>query len=334
MSNQLSILKSELKSPATLNKIAMALGFQDAEHDKKGQREAEMYMSSVFDVVMNANSKTKLKLCTPKSVIDCAILAAKQKIAIDGRNHASLIAFYNKDKGAVVASFIINSAGYEAKLHEALPNSNVRGIVIYDGDEFNTSEVDGYTSYTHTPFDEFEDDPNKIKGIAVVISWFENGVEKQIVDKLSKKEIKKIRDCAPQDFVWSKWFVERAKTACIKRSCKRFFSKVQGLKELVDLDNENYDLRKVEGETRSANSIIDNINAKIECIGVEDDVEVLPNLEAELREKALELALLGEDVFVSWAKELPEEEKKIARGFSKEMLVIAKKSDEENIIEI
>ena len=269
MSNELEIA---MNGKEAMNRVAMALGFTDAETDQAGITEAKKYISSVLQTVKN-DPKGKLQKCDPGSIIDATIDAAKMKVAIDGRKHAALIPFYNKDLGRHIISLQITAAGYEAKLYEKLDRCVVLTGKVFKEDDFEKWTEDDYDHFTHRSADPFQDNPNEIRGIFVAISYFENNEKHQKVEILPKSELMKIMGCAKQDYVWNKWWLERATTAAIKRAAKRFFHKVTGLQELVDYDNKkNYSL---EMDRRSHNNLIDNMNKQVkgEDLQIEDKAE-------------------------------------------------------------
>ena len=277
-------LQNYLMQPASQNRIAMALGFRDATKDEAGIREAKKYVSSVLTVIQNADPKTKLQQCSRESVMDCCIDAATMKVSIDGRKHACLIAYAGK------ATLQITAAGYEAKLYEHLDRCCVLTGKVFQDDEFKRWTEDDYDHFSHTISDPFEDDENKIKGIFVAISWYEGNTKHQKIEILTKKELTKIMGCAKQNYVWNKWWLERATTAAIKRASKRFFNKANGLQDIVQYENEqNY---SVDLERRSENSLVDNLNKQIKDATpdaqddaqaievVEEDIEAVPVNEA------------------------------------------------------
>lgn len=271
---QIVAINEKLKSQDCLNKVAIALGFSDAEHDEAGRREADMYMSSVVATVMD-DPKGKLQLCTPRSVFNAALDAAKMKVAIDGRKHAALVPYAGK------ATLQLTSAGYEHKIHTHLENSSVKSGVVYEGDKFTVSETDGWTEYEHIVADPFNDDDSKIIGVYVAISYSKGDRRFQLVERMSRKELEKVKGCSKMGAgVWNKWYAERAKTAAIKRASKRLFNDVLGLQAMVDYDNKkNYE--KVDLNERSENNIIDNINNRIEGNEEEDAGGVVEVEQAE-----------------------------------------------------
>lgn len=287
-------LTTALTSPDIKNRVAMALGFTGSPEDAKGMAEASKYISSVISVVQNADPKQKLQSCSRESIADAMIDAATMKVAIDGRKHAALIAYNGK------ATLQITAAGYEAKLHENLERCDVKTDVVFKEDEFKVWSENDYDHFKHVKADPFADNPNEMKGIYVAISYYKNNVRYQRVTLVPLSELKKIKGAAKQAYAWNSWFIERAKTAAIKRAAKRFFNNVQGLQEIVDYDNEkHYD---VDVERRSENNLVDNINKGIKGeLPAPEEVEVV----------GVDLAAEGSDETVivepEAVKEKPEE---------------------------
>lgn len=233
MSTALSIIESELKSKQVIGRLTMALGLNPT--DEAAQREAWKYAASVLaEVEKTAGDKNKdLSVCKPQSIAQCMIDSARLGLMIDGRQHAHMIRYGN------AATLQVGFRGYVAKIVEHHPDAIVTAEPVFDGDTFSVEERDGFQSYTHTRLDPFEDSIEKMRGVFCAVAYTVEGRLVQKVTTMSMAEIGKVRKCAKQDFIWNQWFIEKAKAACIKRACKLRFTEIQGLRAIIDYDNQN-----------------------------------------------------------------------------------------------
>lgn len=258
MNQALQTINNTIKSPAIMNRLAMALGYADAQSDPKGHAEARKYAASVLaEVERSYGSKNDLTKCQPESVAQSMIDAAKFRLEIDGRQYAHLISYGGK------ATFQIGYRGFIAKIAEFYKDVDYTDGAIYEGDEFSISEKDGFAQYTLERKDPFADE-SKLVGVFVSISYTKGGRQFQKVATMNKVEIQKVRNCAKQKFIWDAWYVEKALVACIKRASKKQFQTVTGLQEMIRYDNDkNFILTDGEFVKKEQDSITDNLNKKI-----------------------------------------------------------------------
>lgn len=236
MSNNIEVIGQQLRAPQTLGRLGLALGL-DATN-KEHLKTIKEYASSVLMEVEKSMSDPKkdLSRCAPESLIQCMIDSAKFKIKIDGRQHAHIVKFGNN------ATLQIGFRGFIAKIREVMPSSDINAFAVYDGDELTISSENGFDTYSHKRGNPFANEKD-LNGVVGVLYYQKEGKEFQRVLAMSKDEVTKIRGVAKQDFIWSKWFVEKAKVAVIKRLCKVTFAEISSIQELVDFDNkENFDM--------------------------------------------------------------------------------------------
>lgn len=203
------------------------------------------------------DNKKDLTDCVPESYVQAMIDAATIGIPIDGRRLADLV-----PRGGVL-QYQINTAGFVYLVGLHYQEANFKAGIVFDGDEFRTWTEDGYDHYEHKVNNPFEDDPNKMLGIYVSLSYRKGDIQHQKVERLSKSEIAKIKGKAKQNYIWNEWFFERAQTAAIKRIAKRQFQTIMGLQTAIEYDNKrNFDMSKALPPP-SAGTIIDNLNARL-----------------------------------------------------------------------
>jgi recombinational DNA repair protein RecT len=205
--------------------------------------------------------KKDLTICNPQSVAQCMIDAASFKMKIDGRQHAHLVKYGNN------CTLQIGYRGYLAKIKEHYPDADFVVTPIYEGDQLEITDNNGDQDYKLVKKNAFADGDNGFKGILFVVTYTDNGRLIRRVNTVPKSRIDRARKAAKQDFVWSSDYIEKAKAAAIKASCKIHFASLSGLSDVMSYDNErNYDPEKERRETQmeeQSSSIINNLNSEI-----------------------------------------------------------------------
>lgn len=268
--NSLQIIEQTIKAPQNMNRLAMALGVGTG---KNGLEQARPYAASVLAEVEKTagDSKKDLTVCNPHSIVQCMVDAASFKMKIDGRQHAHLVKFGN------ACTLQIGFRGYLAKIKEHYPDADFVVTPIYEGDTLTVTDNNGAQDYKLEKKNTFRDGPEGLQGILFVVTYTENGRLIRRVNTVPKSRIDRARKAAKTDFVWSSDYIEKAKAAAIKASCKVLFASLSGLQEVMSYDNDhNYDPEKERkaDQTERAPSIIDNLNAEIiEAEVIESDPE-------------------------------------------------------------
>ena len=150
---------------------------------------------------------------------------------------------------------------YKNKMFVAYPESLIDVQIVYAGDAFSFSKNSGQVNYTHTIANPFGHDDGDIIGAYCVIK----NNRGQFLTTLSPKEISKHRAVAKTDYIWKKWFPEMVLKTVVKKGCKQHFKDTYHNMEI--LDNENYDLEKV-------NQINPDQVKEIETLITKEDVDV------------------------------------------------------------
>lgn len=255
----LQTIEKTIRAPESMGRLMLALGHKD-QADDAAVAEAKQYAASVMGelekIAASGDSKKMVILqCSPQSIVQTMIDAAKFRLMIDGRQHAHLVKYGNE------CTLQIGYRGYIAKVAEHYESADLNVFPVYEGDVVQISGSDGFDRYTHDRANAFEDSVDKFKGIVAVLYYKKGGREFQKVITMTKNEIGKIRKAAKQDFVWSAWFIEKAKAAAVKRICKLQFASISILQEMIAYDNQkHYDIDKPVDDVRPG-SIVDNLNA-------------------------------------------------------------------------
>jgi recombinational DNA repair protein RecT len=279
MSNNLQIIADTLRDPRTTGRLTLALGYNDGAN-KEAKAEAAKYAASVLaelEKMANDDKKKDILLCSPQSIAQTMIDAAKFKIMIDGRQHAHIIKYGN------TATLQIGYRGYIAKITENLDDADINVFPVYEGDTLNISDRNGIADYEYKKADAFAEE-DKFKGICAVLSYRKGERVFQKIITLTKKEVMQIKGTAKQKFVWDAWFIEKAKVAAIKRICKVEFNSIKVLQEMISFDNQTHHTLDKPAEEVKAGSIVDNLNKAIspENIVEAEIIENAPQAEKDV----------------------------------------------------
>lgn len=148
---------------------------------------------------------------------------------------------------------------YKNRMLHVYPESIIDVGLVYKDDIFEFSKNSGSVSYSHKISNPFgQKDEDIIGGYCVI-----KNKRGEFLTILTRPDIDKHRRVAKTDYIWSAWFVEMARKTLIKKACKTHFK--DSFITIESLDNENYDLEKL--EKRINNEQVANINAMIDEIG-------------------------------------------------------------------
>lgn len=277
--NPLAVIEQTIKAPATMNRLAMALGYSAT--DNAGKEKARSYAASALAEIEKSrgDSKKDLTGCNPMSIAQTMIDAASFKIKIDGRQHAHLVKYGNN------VTLQIGYRGYLAKIKEHYPDADFVVEPIYEGDELHIWHENDAQHYTLKKQSVFNDGPDKFKGVLFAVTYTDGGRLVRKVNAVPKSRIERAKKAAKQDFIWGTDYIEKAKAAAIKASCKIHFASLSGLSDVITYDNTyNYNPEKdvPEKEPSTGPSIIDNLNAQI--VDAEIVEETSPSDQAEKQE--------------------------------------------------
>lgn len=257
MSN-LPVIAETLRSAKTMNRMALALGETD-----EARTQSKRYAASVLAELekMAADpKKSQILNCTPDSIVQVMVDAAKMRLMIDGRQHAHIVQFGNN------ATLQMGYRAYLYKVKEAYPDADITVRPIYQGEKVTIKDDNGNQTYSvESEIDPFDVKDDMLKGVMVAVTYTDGG---RLVSKampIHKSRIDRAQKAAKQDFIWKSDYIEKAKAAAIKAAFKIMFTQIQALQEMIDFDNRtNYQPDKmVETTAQPAASIIDNLNASI-----------------------------------------------------------------------
>lgn len=256
MSN-LPAIRQEIFNDKVLNRLAVALG---EPTNGVAQNQAVMkYPASVIAEIERTmgDEKKDLSKCTPHSIAQAMIDSARFRMMIDGRQHAHLVKYGN------AVQFQPGYRGYLAKIKETYPDADFIVEPIYEGDELKMWGADGVQHYELKKGAAFNDGDKGFNGILFAVTYTDNGRLIRKVNGVSKMRVDRARKAAKQDYIWSSDYIEKAKAAAIKSSCKVTFAALQGLQDVIRFDNDHHHEVNGQPEDTRAGSIVDNLNSTL-----------------------------------------------------------------------
>lgn len=200
----------------------------------------------VAEIGKTKGTDADLTICNPSSIVAAIKKACDLKLTIDGRQHCHLIK-YGKE-----VNLQVGYRGFVFAIKRAYPDANIDVQLVYKGDEFKLIKEGDTTTYSLVRSNPFATEQDIVGGFCY-ISYTLGDRLVSFCETMSIAEINKIKGCAKQDFIWKKWFEEKAKVAIIKRACKIHFSGINDeIQKISEFDNQDYDLEKevtIDGDT-------------------------------------------------------------------------------------
>lgn len=203
--------------------------------------ELNKYVVSVLNEIKKTvgDEKKDLSNCKPDSIISAIKHAHDLQLEIDSRAHCHLVKYGN------VANLQVGYKGFIYAIKRSYPDANIDCRLVYAGDTFVLKSDGDSTSYEYEAKDHFSvKKPENVVGGYCHISYTLGTRLVSFCETMTLDEIKKIRGVAKQDFIWQKWFEEKAKVAIIRRAAKVHFSGIQQIERLIEFDNQDFDLKK------------------------------------------------------------------------------------------
>lgn len=190
----------------------------------------------------------KLKDCTPQSLLNCVVDAAKAGLMIGGpEKHCAVVPFQTKG-GATMAVLIVQWQGKSFLWQRAGAIIKLKAQVVYEGDDFALIEGDE-DRIEHRPDFKADRTPawlndlNNIVG-AYAIAWLPNG--EKIHRFVSRSAIKRTMEAVKKKnnnslgFGWSDWLPEM----CAKTAIHRLTGLIQAQPKMTAEQKEAWQLNE------------------------------------------------------------------------------------------
>ena len=118
------------------------------------------------------------------------------------------------------------------------PETTIDLGIVYEGDDFEVAKEYGKIIYSHTVKNPFQINKKIIGAYCVMKN--RRGEFITVMDKAELDKCKNMSKNKSEWSCWRQWEGEMCLKTVLKRACKRYF--FDEVKDLLDEDNENYDL--------------------------------------------------------------------------------------------
>jgi hypothetical protein len=206
--------------------------------EKHPENQVENYIAYLNRLLVEKNKQGQLKNPWMINKKEPEIIRFFETVASDG------LVFDGIDITLQSTGVSYSYQAYKNKMFIAYPESIIDVNLVYKGDAFNFSKNSGQVNYTHAIDNPFGHNDVDIIGAYCVIK----NKRGQFLTTLSRPEIDKHRKVAKTDYIWQSWFPEMCMKTVIKKACKQHFKDTYHNIEI--LDNENYDLDKIQDDTQ------------------------------------------------------------------------------------
>jgi len=190
-----------------------------------------VYVGYLSDIEANKDKNKWFNYFKPSQAASLFKKVALDGLLIDGD---SITLSY---KGKVMADY--NYQAYKNKLLNIYPETLFDLQIVSKGDAFEFRKENGKVIYKHVLGNPFSNDKQTIGAYCII-----KNNRGQFIEVLNMKEIGKMKNVAKTKNVWNTWEDEMVLKSVIKRACKRHFKDI--VTNIEALDNENYDLDKVD----------------------------------------------------------------------------------------
>lgn len=184
----------------------------------------------------NDGGKKYLWHCTPRSIVLAALDAVMVGIPVDNRKLAYLTSYASK------CQYDLMYKGMVQKVQELYENADIRGFIVWDGDEFDIEEEDQRVKYRYKPKKPFRSDYDKAVGVVTIIAYTINGEPRERMTRIDQDDLKIIRAKAQMDAIWKQFTGEKMLVVCLRRALKLMAARNEDVAYLERVLNQHYDM--------------------------------------------------------------------------------------------
>ncbi len=207
------------------------------EHCNNDPDQMKKLAIGLYTAIECAERPQDILACSPRSIVNCALLADQYQLPLDSRKLAYLTPYAGK--AVLTPSYY----GFEYVVKLDFPDFVGRVEFIFEGDTFRITRSADCDGYVHEPANPFRADYEKASGLFYHYTYTDKGgVKRSFVDTLPMSEILKSKEIAKKKEIWNKFFRQQAKKTIIRSSLStKFKSRVAPIEAL---DNESFDLEE------------------------------------------------------------------------------------------
>lgn len=245
---------------------------------KKFVTDAEILINNAWKTDDSGRKTNDFNLCPVSSFFEALMVCAHKRVTPDGYN--AYLAVYKGKRPCIKVMVDYKGLIDTAVAERIILSCNAKEIRANDEYEIDFGEITKHKIKLGV-------DRGEIIG-CYARAILPSGRPASVV--LDRNELDQIRDCAQTDEVWSKWEVEMFKKSAVRRLFK-MLPNTPRLRNLMDLDNEDFDLKKAKplggGERQTPIRNLDGSGEVIEgevVNGGEVEAETAPKEEKPVEE--------------------------------------------------
>jgi recombination protein RecT len=191
----------------------------------------------VRTVVTTVQMNPQLLECDRRSLFATAMKAAQDGLLLDGREAAPVVF---RTKNGPMVQYMPMIGGLLKKLRNSGELLSIAAYTVHEHDSFDY-ELGDEERIVHKP--RLDGDRGRVIAAYAVAKTKDGGIYREVMslDEIEKvRNVSRAKDAGP----WASWYEEMARKTVLRRLMKRLPSSTD-IDQLVENDNENYDLKQV-----------------------------------------------------------------------------------------
>lgn len=238
----LGALKAYLLKPAVIERMQHLCN--------SSEEEARRMLGGLQELLETSDDPSNLLSCSPRSLVNCAVVAHRVNLPIDARKFAYVVPYFNKARKERVAVLMPSYMGFEYVIRKHYPDFESRTEFVFPDDHFKVMRAGGDETYEHVPANPFNSDYSKANGLFYYFTYTDGSGEKRSqVHVLPMSEIVKSKEAAESSKFWGKWFRQMAVKTIVRSACGLRFKTL--VHDLIAADNAAEQEFEAESETAS-----------------------------------------------------------------------------------
>lgn len=233
--------KAIITTEKTMNNLTLKEIIEQKIKPYFSEKESKRFENEKLFVLQAISENSTLKNCAeqnPVSLIKAMSLLAKTDLSLNPITKLAYLIPSSENKKLKV-ELRVSYIGLLRGLYSTGAIKSCQVEVICENDFFEF-KLGTKAFVNHIP--PFENRGN-IKGAYCIIT-LQNDAE--IIEIMNTDELQKVRDVAKFDTIWKAWTEEMSKKTVIKRAIKKIPILPIEISEIVNNDNQDYDLKKAE----------------------------------------------------------------------------------------
>lgn len=192
----------------------------------------------VRTVITTVQMNPQLLECDRRSLFATAMKAAQDGLLLDGREAAPVVF---RTKNGPMVQYMPMIGGLLKKLRNSGELLSIAAYTVHENDSFEY-ELGDEERIVHKPL--LNGERGRVIAAYAVARTKDGGIYREVMslDEIEKvRNVSRAKDAGP----WASWYEEMARKTVLRRLMKRLPSSTD-IDQMVENDNENYDLKQVQ----------------------------------------------------------------------------------------